>query len=96
MATKVVPNTFGLLSEKKRSKKTKNTNRYTVVSIRGYEEFFKGTYSTYKEAQKRARYIDSNLSRADKLRGDRTEIWTNYNELNGDVQTIHTVRPRRS
>lgn len=75
--------------------KIKKNNTYTVVSIRDNDAFFKGTYLTFKEAQKVARNVDSHLTIRERLNGACTEIWTNYNESTGTVQTVHPVSPKK-
>lgn len=67
-------------------------NRYTVVSVRGYEQFIKATFPTYKEAYRKAKSIDSNLTTRERMNGYRTEVWTNYDPETGDIQTIHNIR----
>lgn len=70
-------------------------NKYSVVSIRDYEEFIKGTYDTYKEAYRKAKSIDSNLTTNERIKGYRTEVWTNYNPKTGTIQTIHTIGSKK-
>lgn len=80
------------MTVRKRSSGLKKPNTYTIVSIRGYDEYFKGTYLSFKEAMRKARAIDSNLTVSERRNGSRTEVWTNYDESNGTIQTVHGIR----
>lgn len=87
--------TFGLYSNPKKKARAVKQNTYTVVSIRGIEEFFDGTYKSYNEARRVAERKDSYLSFYERKNGYRTEIWTNYDPNTGDVQTVHRINSRR-
>lgn len=68
---------------------------YTVVSIQKNDVYHNGVFPTYKMARKVALNVDRYLTRAERVKGFHTEIWTNYDEDTGDIQTVHVISPRR-